>query len=122
MRIIPFLLLAASAGAARAQTATTDCWQDGFGSTHCTTRGQPQPDHTIQDFVNGYQRSSQAATDAQIEAMRRYREQHRAAVADEQTKVAARMIIDGDCPGAEQYALGAGNIELAREVKDYCAR
>jgi hypothetical protein len=28
----------------------------------------------------------------------------------------------GDCAGAEKYALDAANLELAKQVKDYCAK
>lgn len=37
-------------------------------------------------------------------------------------RAAANMIKSGDCAGAEQYALSVGNIALASQVKDYCAK
>jgi TRAP-type uncharacterized transport system substrate-binding protein len=33
-----------------------------------------------------------------------------------------KMLAKGDCAGAEQYALQKGELDLAQQVKNYCAR
>lgn len=93
--------------------STTTCTTYVPNQVNCTT--QSQRNDMFGDFLKNYQQSSRAATDAQMEAIRRSQRQS-------EKEAAAHMIINGDCPGAERYALGKGNIALAQEVKDYCAR
>lgn len=120
MRLALFIV-ALVPSAALGQTVTTNCYTDTVGNTRCTSNGQ-QPDHSIQDFVNSYREGSQAATNAWGDALRSRRERRAAEEAQDQKQTAARMIIAGDCAGAERYALDKGNFALAREVRDYCGR
>jgi hypothetical protein len=132
---------------AAAQTQTTDCARDYLGNIHCTTNQQQginwglitQYPNAGQSFGNGWNQGQQMR--AQIEQQRAA--QRRAAAeaaaqeaiqrsADEETQARAAaqaqsdhagvMIAGGDCVGAQQYALSVGNIVLAKEVKDFCAK
>lgn len=140
------LALALLPSAALAQTSTTDCQRDYFGNVHCTTsqqqgvnwgiltQPQTQP-NAGQSFMNGWEQGQRMR--AQIEQQRAARAQQEAAeqqaaneaaaaqtaqLANDQMREAANMIKSGDCAGAEQYALSVGNIALASQVKDYCAK
>jgi hypothetical protein len=46
----------------------------------------------------------------------------RQAAADNRAKEAGKMMAAGDCTGAEAYALKAGDLTLAKQVKDYCGK
>lgn len=131
-----------------AQTQTTDCTRDYFGNLHCTTQTngginwgllnqqptQPQP-NAGQSFMNGWEQGQRMR--AQIEAQRAARAQQQAAeeaqtiaeaeqrgraLAEQQRQTASQMIATGNCNGAEQYALSVSNLDLAKQVKDYCAK
>lgn len=50
------------------------------------------------------------------------RDRDAAAAGSALTQQVATMIGDGDCEGAIQTALRAGNMDLAREARDFCNR
>lgn len=134
-----------ASGASAQSSTTTDCTRDYGGNVHCTTKPsgvnwgllnqQPSQPNAGQSFMNGFEQGQRMR--AQIEAQRAAQAARRAAeqqaandaavaeaaaAADQQTKHAAEMIKGGDCAGAEQFALDAANLELAKQVKDYCAK
>lgn len=37
-------------------------------------------------------------------------------------KKAGKLLAKGDCPGAVRAALSSGDMNFAREVRDYCAQ
>lgn len=130
------ITLAVLPSVAGAQTSTTDCQRDYFGNVHCTTNGGPaiQPVQPIdygallrsgQQMVPDYAEQARKAEQLRLlQQQQRAQEQALASAQAErdQKNEAARLIINGDCAGAERYALSAGNIALAKEVRDYCGK
>jgi hypothetical protein len=141
------ILLLVIPSLAIAQTTTTNCTTYYWGSTQCvsntpqqsggmnwglmTTRPATDPG---QSFMNGWEQGQRMR--AQMEAQRAAQAQQQAAeeaqaiaeaeqrgraLAQQQRQTAAQMVISGDCKGAEQYALSQSNLELAKQVKDYCS-
>ena len=62
------------------------------------------------------QAESRRQADA-IASLQRTLDRHQA-----QSVEVARIVAAGDCRGAERYALEAGNLVLAKQVKDYCTK
>lgn len=128
MRLVLAALALTLPTASFAQSAT-DCTSDAFGNVHCTTRQQqgldwgilkPQP-NAGDNFARGWQQGQRIR--AQIEAQRdRRQERAEADDAQAQAKEVGALLAKGDCNGAADYALSAGNLPLAQQVKDYCAK
>ena len=110
---------------ALAQTSTTDCQRDYFGNMHCTTQTQPDLNSASPLDYGKLLQSGENAVPSYAE-QERQQQQLRAArtalEAREQTQRPAQMIGAGDCAGAEKYALRAGNLALAQQVREYCQK
>jgi hypothetical protein len=118
MRLVIAAALLVLPFAASAQTASTNCRPDFIGGWNCQSRATPGPVTANPNAFDGLIRSTpdySAATGAIARAIR-VREVR------ERVDTATRMIANGDCVGAEQFALRAGDLVLAREVKSYCAQ
>lgn len=93
-----FLIMAGMV-AAPVQAQITNCHSDGAGNTVCQTIGSAQPAYVDQDWGSVF---------AKIKERR-------------VTKRIAGYIEKGDCAGAEAYALKNVGIDLALQVRGYCA-
>lgn len=112
MRFLLLALAAIPAGAA-AQT-TTNCTTYIPGQINCTTQGGSP---SVVANPNAY--------GAFINSMPRYTYQGPSiaeAMQQDRLKKATKMIANGDCAGAEQYALRKGDLALAQTVKTYCSQ
>lgn len=72
-------------------------------------RAQRQMDMTMIRQAEQAQAQSQRATTQQLDAQARGIR-------------AGQLVASGDCPGAQKIALDAGDFELAKAVKEYCAK
>jgi hypothetical protein len=71
-----------------------------------------------QEAANERRREEAAASEAQAQAeLARARDDQAAGL----RKSVGEMLSTGNCAGAQDLALGAGDIELATQVKTYCA-
>lgn len=105
--------------------ATTDCTRDYFGNVHCVTNPSSTVSPQAPADYGALLNSGRAAVpdyDQTQQQELQLRVQQALLEAQEQSRKAGQMIAKGDCSGAEQYALKKGNIELARQVRDYCAK
>jgi hypothetical protein len=117
-----------------AQNSTTRCQTDIWGNTNCTTAAAPSIDWGIlkpqqgDPFMDGFERGRRekeqrerlASERAHSQLLEQERKSKEAALIAGRT--AGKMVADGDCEGAESYALTEGFIELAKSVKDYCSQ
>jgi hypothetical protein len=122
-RLAIAVLLAPSC--ALAQNSTTDCQRDYFGNVHCTTQAQPgvsvAPPLDYGKLLQSGENAVPSYAD-QVRQEQQLRAARGALDAREQTQRAAQMIGAGDCAGAEKFALKAGNLALAQQVRDYCQK
>ena len=83
-------------------------------------RGQAQSNEImrIQEKADQRRRDEAAASEAQAQVdIARARDDRAAGL----HKTVGEMLSTGNCTGAQDLALGAGDIELANQVKTYCA-
>lgn len=119
IRWIGLSLVAAASAAGAQQQTQTNCRTDQWGNTNCTTTQspginwdilkKPPPTYTPPPMDWG------SAIASEQEAKRRKK-------AESQVAEVSRLLLAGDCAGAERYALTVGNIPLAQQAKDYCAK
>ena len=82
-----------------------DCRHDRSRNNYCATDAQLRTDRNPIPNYAAQLRAAQAAFESAV-----------------QTKRAARLVADGDCTGAEKYALKSDNLGLAQQVREYCHR
>lgn len=82
------------------QISSTDCTPTATGGQHCMTMGGGQTQYVDPDWGAAFK----ARRDRKIR------------------QAVGKLLANGDCAGAEKYALEKGELELAGQVKDYCAR
>lgn len=110
---------------ATAQIQTT-CIGD-VNVTNCESRGRLGSSREPIDYSKALQDGQNLVPDyndmeAKEEALREARDKRFAMkrAADLAAHVGS-LIAAGDCPGAEKAALTAGDLDLARQARDYCA-
>lgn len=104
--------------ASPASAQTVDCASYG-GRTRCTTE---QP-HQVPDFFGAYMAGKQARAQRQQQEADYAEQQSR--MSDEaslraRARAAGEMVADGQCGGALNMALKAGDFGLAEHVKAMC--
>lgn len=118
--------------ATSAQSHMTECARVGppdiqftaqrqFRATTCLFNQAAAQASAVDGFIRGYQQGSEIRADRERRRAARA-EQKTARDLEAQAKQAGTMIANGNCAGAEQYALAAGNFDLAERVKAYCAK
>lgn len=115
------LLLAALAvpAAAVAQTTTTNCRVDSYtGAVNCTSYTPSPPRPVVEPMDYGKLLGPLPDSSGMIGAMQDYA---RREAARERLETASQMVAAGDCAGAQRYALGEGDLALARAIQGYCA-
>ena len=108
-------LIALVPGGALAQSSTTTCSTIG-AYVRCDTRPAPGSDGAPLDYG--------AILNSGRNAVPVYRapspEERRQSSSDRLRRAVGKMVIDGNCDGAESLALQQGDLSLARSVRDYC--
>jgi hypothetical protein len=96
---------AISATAAQAQLSTTNCIAGAYGSLNCQTTGlSPQ--------------SSSGGTDLGAAGLGLFIARHREKAFQAHV---GKLVAAGDCQGAITYALQKGRMDMAQQVRDFCA-
>jgi len=88
--------------------STTNCTPDAVGGANCTTITTPDMSQEPAEADRGHCALCNLISIFQGDAKKRH------------ARAVGKMLAEGNCVGAEQYALEKGDLDLADKVKDFC--